>query len=68
MSSAPWSLPPTKTFASELPTGSVMHVVSSGQASNIQSNNCDNSVEMIELDTLRRRPPRNLKIPGGNEK
>ena len=70
MSSAPCSLPRTKTFASELLTGSAMHAVSSGQASNIQCNNGDNGVngvEMVVVDTLR-CSPRNLKIPGGNEK
>ena len=71
MPSAPRSSPPTNTFASDLPTGSAIHVVSSGQAPNMQCNNGDNGVngvEMVEVDTLRRRPPRNLKIPGGNEK
>ena len=67
MSSARWSLPPTKTFASELLTGSAIHAVSSRQASNIQGNNGDNGVNGVEMvDTL--RCPRNLKIPVDNEK
>ena len=65
MSSAPWSLPPTKTFASDLPSGSAMHVVSSRQASNLQSNSCDNGVELVDILHC---PLINLKVRGDNEK